>query len=237
VCVRQELPSPVISKNGNANVSMINSGYTCLAEGAWFYGEICSSAIVALTIISAQAFISNSFVQTSWIAGWYCDGGGDGVNAHGVIILWQSTDFYGISPPTVTASGLVSTVTTTTCISTTPSNTSPSTDSNQGGLSTGDKISIGVGLGLGIPSLLCTVWGVLYARKLYLLKLAQSKIAKGKAREKPATPGPEQWEGLSARVITRTDEQRGLIDEIMEVIGTNNNPTTEANSVPTTKES
>jgi hypothetical protein len=137
----------------------------------------------------------------------------------------------------MTASGLVSTVTTAFCISATPLNPPTSTGINQGGLATGDKISIGVDLGLGIPSLLCTVWGALYARKLYLLKIAQSKIAKGKAREKPATPGPEQWEGLSAGVITRTDEQRGLIDEIMEVIGTNNNPTSEANSVPTTKES
>src|SRR5271168_1541965 len=101
--------------------SIINRGYTCLNEGALFYGEACSSAIVALTTISAWTFTSNTFATTAWVAGQYCSE--DGVGAYGVIILWQSTDFYGISPPPTTTTRLSSTMSTASCISATTAST------------------------------------------------------------------------------------------------------------------
>jgi hypothetical protein len=204
---------------------MINSGYACFDEGALFYGKACSSAIVALTTISAQAFVSSAFVPTAWIAGRYCWGGGDSVNARGVGILWQSTDFYGISPPPTTTTGLGSTMSTGSCISATTMATvdAPAApDTTTGELAIGDKISIGLGLGVGIPSLLFAAWGVLYARKSYQLKIAKQEVG-----HNPATAGAVLLEGLSVGIISETDGQERLIDDIREVAGRNKNPTTE----------
>lgn len=208
--------------------SMIHSGYTCFYEGLLIYGEACSSAIVALTTISAQAFIEDTFVPTAWVAGPYCSGGGDSVNAHGVVILWQSTDFYGISPPPATTTELVSPAPTASCIPTTTSNEPVPTETNTPGWATSDKISIGVGLGVGIPSLLFTIFGVLYTRKSY-----QLKMDKREAEDGPATARATQLENLSARTITRKDERGELIEVIREVAGQNKDPPTEGESFPT----
>ena len=191
---------------------------------------------MALTTISAWVFTSNTFATTAWVAGRYC--GGDGVGAYGVIILWQSTDFYGTSPPPTTATGLGLTMSTASCISATTVRMPTANEtaySNPSGLAIGDKISISVGLGVGIPSVLCAVWGVLYARKSYKLKMAQLKIKKQKVGNNPAAAEAVQLQSLTAEVIARTDEREELINDVGEVVRTNINPTIKTSSILSTK--
>jgi hypothetical protein len=129
-----------------------------------FPGQACVSRILQTTTATVQKSVDGYVTPAPWIATPICSGGGDAVNAYGVGIIWQSTDYYGTLPlPTTTVPE--PTRTTFAC---------PPSDnkSNNGvaGLSISDKIALGVGLGLGLPSLLLAVWTGWYTRRQYLVK-------------------------------------------------------------------
>jgi len=136
-----------------------------------------------------QKEAASTFTSSAWTPGPSCHGEWDQVNAYGVEIKWQSTDYYGTFPPQ-TASVQTIAKTTFACPTTKSNN-----DNNSGeSLSISDKISIGVGLGVGVPSLLLTIWFGWYTRKSYLIK---------KKKEKEASKGVAacgaEWEGLRSK--------------------------------------
>jgi hypothetical protein len=92
------------------------------------------------------------------------------VNGYAVVIVWQSTDYYGEMPPTV-ADTQIPTRTPFPC----PANDNNSTGG--GGLSLSDKIFIAIGLGVGVPSLMLALWSGCYTRRQYLSKRERERSA------------------------------------------------------------
>lgn len=124
--------------------------------------------------------MNGAYIPTTWIATPHCTGGGDAVNAPGVWIVWQSTDYNG-KPPQPIATAQIPNRTHFACpgndiktnaggVSTT--NLANDTEINASGgattISISDKITIGIGLGVGVPSLLLAMWTGWYTRRQYL---------------------------------------------------------------------
>jgi hypothetical protein len=149
----------------------------------------CVSDILNTTTMNVQKQAASTFTSSAWTAGPSCHGGWDQVNAYGVGMKWQSTDYYATDPPQ-TANAQTIARTTFSCPA--PKN-ADGADTGEA-LSTSDRISIGVGLGVGVPSLLLTIWFGWYTRKSYLIKKKKEK----EASKGVAACGSER-EGLASR--------------------------------------
>jgi hypothetical protein len=132
-----------------------------------------------------QKQVTDTFTSSTWTPRPNCDQ----VNAYGVVILWQSTDHYGIVPPPTT-SGQAAARTTSACP--TPKNNNGNDSGER--LSTSDRVSIGVGLGVGVPSLLLTIWFGWYTRKSYHIKKRKENEAANGIAARSA-----EWEGLTSK--------------------------------------
>lgn len=120
-----------------------------------------------------QKQVANTFTSSTWTAGPNCRGGRDQVNAYGVGIEYQSTDYYGTPTAQTTSDQTIPPRSTYAC----PTSQNNNGNESSGSLSTSDRISIGVGLGIGVPGLLLTIWFGCYTQKTYFVE----KEKKGKA--------------------------------------------------------
>jgi len=120
-----------------------------------------------------QMQVADTFTSSTWTAGSNCHGGCDQVNAYGVRIEYQSTDYYGIATAQTMSEQTIPLRSTYAC----PTSQNNNGNESSGNLSTSNRISIGVGLGIGVPGLLLTIWFGCYTQKTYFVE----KEKKGKA--------------------------------------------------------
>lgn len=130
--------------------SGLHSGYTCYIGPGWYTGEACASEITSSRFITVTTTNpqGSGTTQTELLVG-------DGINAFGVIIQYQSSDFITGVSTTSQQTSLTSpgaSASATAVASTSAAITSTSIPSS--GLSTSARISMGAGIGGGLALLL-----------------------------------------------------------------------------------